>query len=73
MAKKNDYFGLEYLVSVILALIPITSWLCGAITRFQEGKPVAGLIRLIFGWNIVYVLDAVLIILSKKILRVLDM
>ena len=73
MAKKNDYFGLDYLVSVILALIPITSWLCGAITRFQEGKPVAGLIRLIFGWNIVYVLDAVLIILSKKILRVLDM
>ncbi len=73
MAKKNDYFGLEYLVSVILALIPITSWLCGAITRFQEGKPVAGLIRLIFGWNIVYVLDAVLMILSKKILRVLDM
>ncbi len=73
MAKKNDYFGLDYLISVILALIPVTSWLCGAVTRFKEGKPVAGLIRLIFGWNIVYILDAVLMILSKKILRVLDM
>ena len=73
MAKKNDYFGLDYFVSVILALIPITSWLCGALTRFSEGKPIAGLIRLIFGWNIVYILDAVLMILNKKILRVLDM
>lgn len=73
MAKKSDYFGLGYLVSVILAIIPVTSWLCGAVTRFQEGKPIAGLIRLIFGWNVIYVLDIICMILSKKILRILDL
>ena len=58
MAKKSskDYFGLGYLVSVILAIIPITSWLCGAITRFKEGKLVAGILRLVFGFNIVLIL-----------------
>lgn len=33
MAKKSDYFGLSYVVSVILAIIPITSLICGVITR----------------------------------------
>ncbi len=76
MAKKKgsskDYFGLGYLVSVILAIIPVTSWILGALTRFQEGKIVAGLIRLIFGWNIVWILDLVFMILNKKIFRLLN-
>lgn len=73
MAKKSDYFGLGYLVSVILAIIPVTSWICGALTRFQEGKIVAGLIRLIFGFNIVWIIDLILMIISKHILRLLNM
>ena len=71
MAKKGDYFGLGYIVSLILAIIPVTAWLCGAITRFSEGKIVAGLIRLIFGFNIVWICDLVLMIISKHILRLL--
>ena len=73
MAKKGDYFGLGYVVSLILALIPVTSWICGALTRFQEGKIVAGLIRLIFGFNIVWILDLILMFLSRHILRLLNM
>ena len=40
MAKsgKRDYFGLGYVVSVILAIIPVTAWILGALTRFKEGK-----------------------------------
>ena len=38
MAKKSDYFGLGYLVSVILAIIPVTAWILGALTRLKEGK-----------------------------------
>lgn len=39
MAKrKGDYFGLGYVVSLILAIIPVTSWILGAATRFKEGK-----------------------------------
>ena len=73
MAKsKSDYFGLGYIVSVILAIIPVTAWICGALTRFQEGKIVAGLIRLIFGFNIVWILDLIFMILNKKIFRILN-
>ena len=74
MAKKSskDYFGLGRLVSLVLAIIPVTSWLFGAFTRFKEGKLVAGLVRLIFGFNIVWVIDLVLMILNGKIMRLLN-
>ena len=74
MAKRSgDYFGLSWIVSLILAIIPVTSWICGAITRFSEGKIVAGLIRLIFGFNIVWICDLILMIVSKHILRILPL
>ncbi len=73
MAKTNkDYFGLGRVVSLILAIIPVTAWICGAITRFTEGKIVAGLIRLIFGFNIVWIVDLVLMILNGRIWRLLN-
>lgn len=72
MAKKSDYFGLSYIISVILAIIPFTSWICGAITRLQEGKIVSFVIRLVFGFTIVWLLDLILMVLSKHILRLLN-
>lgn len=71
MAKKSDYFGLDYLVSLILAIIPFTAWACGIITRFQEGKFVAGIIRIFSGW-LVWVLDLIFMIKDHKIFRLLD-
>lgn len=71
MAKKSDYFGLTYLVSVILAIIPVTSWICGILTRFSDGKIVAAIVRIFFGFNIIWICDLVLMILSKHILRIL--
>ena len=71
MASKKDYFGLSYIVSVILAIIPVTSWLCGIITRIQDGKILAAIIRIFFGFNIIWLLDLILMICSKHILRVL--
>lgn len=72
MASKKDYFGLDWIVSLILAIIPFTSWICGAITRFQEGKYVAAIIRLVFGFNIVWILDLIFMIMNKSIFRILD-
>ncbi len=66
MAKKSDYFGLSYVVSVILAIIPITSLICGVITRIQEG-----ILRLLLGWNIIWILDIVFMIVKKEIFRIL--
>ena len=63
--KTSDYFGLSRLVSVILAIIPFTAWILGAITRLMEGKIVAGLLRLFFGGIIVWVIDLVLMITQE--------
>ena len=72
MAKSSDYFGLGRLVSLILAIIPVTSWICGVVTRFTEGKIVAAIIRLVFGFTLVWIVDLVLMVLSKHIWRLLN-
>ena len=70
--KSRDYFGLPWIISLILAIIPVTSWLFGAVTRFQEGKPIAGIIRLLLlGWNVIWIIDILCVLLQGKILRVL--
>ena len=69
---KGDYFGLDYIVSLILAIIPITAWVCGIITRIQEGKIVAAIIRIFLGGWIVWILDLIFMFLNKKIFRLLN-
>lgn len=71
-SKKSDYFGLGYVVSLILAIIPVTSWILGAVTRIMEGKWVAGILRIILGWNIIWILDIIFMALHKHILRLLN-
>ncbi|MBR2323998.1 MAG: hypothetical protein IKA39_03790 [Clostridia bacterium] len=70
--KGKDYFGLGRLVSLILVIIPITSLVCGVITRFTEGKIVAAILRLVLGWNIIWILDIVFMILNGRIFRLLN-
>ena len=72
MARRKDYFGLGRVISIILAIIPITSMVCGAITRLGEGKIVAAILRVILGWNIIWICDLVLIILNGRILRLIN-
>ena len=69
-SKKKDYFGLGRLLSIILAIIPVTSLILG--TRFQEKKFVAAILRLVLGWNIIWVLDLILMIFTGKILRLIN-
>ncbi len=71
MAGKSDYFGLDWIVSLILAIIPFTAWICGVVTRLQEGKIVAGVIRIFGGW-LIWVLDLVFMITQKHIFRLLN-
>ncbi len=72
MAKrKSDYFGINRVLSIILAIIPVTAWILGAATRFSEGKIVAGLLRLIFGFNIVWIVDIIMMFVKKSIWRLL--
>ena len=71
MAKKSDYFGLSYIVSLILAIIPVTAWALGVVTRFMEGKIVAGIIRIFGGW-LIWILDLIFMITDKHIFRLLN-
>ncbi len=71
MAGKSDYFGLDWIVSLILAIIPFTAWICGVVTRLQEGKIVAAIIRVFGGW-LIWVVDLILMITQKHILRLLN-
>ena len=66
---QKDYFGLVWIVSLILAIIPFTSWVLGFATRFSEGHWVCGLIRLIFGWNIIWLLDLIFMIFTHHIFK----
>ncbi|NCA92199.1 hypothetical protein EOM82_02975 [bacterium] len=70
---QKDYFGLNRFFSIILAIIPITSWILGALTRFKEGDIVAGILRLILGWNIIWFVDMILMIFSGRIMRIIKM
>ena len=72
MAKKSDYFGLGRVVSIILAIIPITAWACGVVTRFAEGKFVAGILRIVLGGWILWILDLIYMIVNKNIFRLLN-
>lgn len=68
MARNKDYFGLEWIVSVILAIIPFTAWICGVVTRFKEGALIAGIVRIFGGW-LIWILDLICMILNHRICR----
>ena len=74
MAKKSgkDYFGLSRLVSLILVIIPITSFICGFITRLSEGKILAAIVRVILGWNIIWFVDIFLMVTNNRIWRLIN-
>lgn len=72
MASKKDYFGLSHIVSIILAIIPFTAWILGWLTRFTEGKIVAGIIRLIGLGFILWILDLIFMITQGSICRILN-
>ena len=71
MAKKqSDYFGLDYIVSLILAIFPLTSWVLGIVTRIQDGKILFGILRILPPVAFVcWILDIVCMITKKSIFR----
>ena len=73
MAKgKSDYFGLGYVVSLILCIIPVTNLVCSFITRLLEGKILAAILRIVLGWNIIWIADIITMIFRRRIIRILN-
>ena len=65
---SKDYFGINRICSIILAIIPITAWILGIITRCKEGHICAAVVRVFFG-GIIWIVDLVLMILNGSIWR----
>ncbi len=65
----KGYLGIDnWIVNLILAIIPVTSWLLGAITRIQRGHVIAGILQLIppivlFFW----ITDIIGVVLKKDL------
>ena len=66
MASTKRYFGLSWIVCLILAIIPVTSIICGVITRAQRGAWLGLILNLIF-CPVFWIIDLVTMILSKDI------
>lgn len=69
MAKSKNqraYFGLGWVVSLILAIIPITSWILGIVVRFRRGNILGGILNIPFGF-IFWIIDLVTMITQKDI------
>ncbi len=67
MAKKSKgYFGLSHLVSIILAIIPVTSFILGIITRLTRGKILGALLNLII-FPLFWIVDIVTIITKNDL------
>lgn len=65
-SRQRAYFGLGWVVSLILAIIPFTSWILGIIVRFQRGNILGGILNIPFGF-IFWIIDLVTMITQKDI------
>lgn len=67
MAKRQKaYLGLEWIVSLILAIFPVTNVILGIVTRVQRGN-ILGAVLNIFLIPVFYFIDLVTMILSRDL------
>lgn len=67
MAKSSTgYFGLSWLISLILAIIPFTNIICGIITRAQNNNLIGLILNIVLA-PVFYVIDLVTMIVFKKV------
>jgi len=65
-SSSKAYFGLGWIVSIILAIIPITNIFCGIVTRVMKGKLLLAVLNF-FLFFIFYWVDLISIILNKDL------
>lgn len=73
MASSNSwYYNMSWIVRLILAIIPVTSWLVHSFARITSGKlsgVVIGIIFLLTGAlaGIFWIIDLICVIIGKKL------
>ena len=66
MASSKCYFGLSWIVCIILAIIPFTNIICGIVTRAQRGNILGVILNLIL-CPLFYIIDLITIIVTKDL------
>lgn len=67
MAKRQKaYFGLSWIVSVILALIPFTNIILGIVIRVQRKKVIPAIFNLFLA-PFFFIIDLITIIINKDL------
>ena len=75
MNTSRDYFGIHRIVSLVLLIFPLTAWVLGVATRLSEKKYVAAIVRIIIGWNILWIIDIISSVINGcrvKVCRFID-
>ena len=61
------YFGLPYIISLILVILPPTACVCGIILCIQREQYLFAVLRIFFGWNIIWIVDIVSMLARKDL------
>ncbi len=64
---QRAFFGLSFIPTLLLAIFPITCWICGIITCVQREQYFFTFLRVLFGWNIIWLIDVVSILAHKDL------
>lgn len=64
--RQQAYFGLDWVLSLILAIIPFTNIILGIVVRVQRGKIIPAIFNFILA-PIFYVVDLVTMIVNKDL------
>lgn len=64
-SSKKAYFGLNWIISIILAILP-TNVICGIITRIMRENWIGLILNIVLA-PIFYIIDLVTIILNKDL------
>ena len=73
MAAKKDYFGLDFIISLILTIFAPAGYVCSIITRVLDGKIVAAIVRFFLYFPVIWLLDIYYMVTKKEICRLIDM
>ena len=69
----GDYFNLDRIISLILLIFPPTAWIFGLATRLSQKKYVAAILRLFFGFWLIWIIEIVLTIGNGCNVKLLDL
>jgi len=65
MASTKRYFGLSWIVCLILAILP-TNVICGIVTRFMRGNILGGILNIVL-CPLFYLIDLITMVVQKDI------